>query len=142
MSFENEYLSDEELNALIREIERNDLVMAPPDIMEKVLTQTKNKKRDFTMYCFRVAASAAAAIVMLFTLPGVLQNMSPKISDVVTDAYQKEMYETDIPTRQEVLAKQKYASKEEVLDETGFLNKIFQSISLVEKNIDFSIFKE
>ena len=94
MSYENEYLSDEELNALIREIERNDLVMAPPDIMEKVLTQTKNKKRDFTMYCFRVAASAAAAIVMLFTLPGVLQNMSPKISDVVTDAYQKEMYET------------------------------------------------
>ncbi len=142
MNFENEYLSEEELNSLICEIEKDDLVAAPPDIKEKVLSRVKNKKRDFTMYCFRVIASAAAAIVMLFALPGVLGNISPKISEAVGETYENNMQKLDIPTRQEVLASQRYASKEEVLDETGFLQKVFKSIALLEKNIDLSFFKE
>ena len=131
MSYEKEYLSDEELNALICAIEQDDLVMAPPCIEERVLCRIKNKKKDFRMYCFRVVASAAAAIVMLFMLPQVMGDMSPKIAD--------EMPGTDIPTRQEVLATQGYASKEEVLDETGFLQKFIQNISVLEQSIDFQI---
>lgn len=142
MNFENEYLSEEELKSLICEIEKDDLVMAPPVIKEKVLSRVKNKKRDFTMYCFRVIASAAAAIMMLFALPGVLGNISPKISEAVEETYENNIHKVDIPTRQEVLASQRYVSKEEVLDETGFLQKVFKSIALLEKNIDLSFFKE
>ncbi len=139
MSYGKEYLSDEELNALICAIEQDDLVMAPPCIEERVLERIRNKKRDFRMYCFRVVASAAAAIIMLFMLPKIVGDMSPKIADGAMGMYESEMPRTDIPTRQEVLATQEYASKEEVLDETGFLQKLIQNISVLEQSIDFHI---
>lgn len=142
MNFRDEYLSDEELDALIVEIEQEDLVVAPPCIKERLLYREESKKRDFAMYCLRVVASAAAAIVMLFALPGILGNMSPKIADTVVEVYESEIQKTQIPTRQEVLAGEKYASKEEVLGETSFLNKVFRSISFLEKNIDYNIFSK
>lgn len=139
MNEEIGYLSDEELDALIFRIEQNEQVMAPPCIKERLLYRTKNKKRDFRMYCFRVVASVAAAIVMLFMLPQIMGNIDSKTFDAVSEGYESEMTRTDIPTRQEVLATQKYASKEEVLDETGFLQKIIQSIPMLEQSIDFQI---
>ena len=106
MSLENEYLSDEELNALINEIEQGDLVMAPPGIREKVLEEARSKNTDFIRYCFQVVASAAAAIILLFLLPAVSKDMMPKVTGD---------YEEKIPTREEVLATQQYATREEVV---------------------------
>lgn len=133
MSLENEYLSDEELEMLICEIEQSDLVMAPPSIREKVLEEARSKNTDFIRYCFRVVASVAAAIILLFLLPGISGNMLPKVT---------EAYEEKIPSRQEVLAMQEYATKEEVLDDTNVLKKLFQSISILEQNADFNFIKE
>lgn len=133
MSLENEYLSDEELNALINEIEQGDLVMAPPGIREKVLEEARSKNTDFIRYCFQVVASAAAAIILLFLLPAVSKDMMPKVTGD---------YEEKIPTREEVLATQQYATREEVLDDTSVLQKLFQSISIWEQNIEFDFFKK
>lgn len=113
MEFRNEYLSDEELAVLIHEIEQNDLVMAPPDIRSNVLCRTVSKKREFVTYCFRVGTSVAAAIVILFLLPRVLEEQT---------------FESKMPSREEVLAMQEYVSKEEALDETGFIQKIKRNI--------------
>ena len=126
MSLEKEYLdsylSDEELNALICEIESSDLVMAPPGIKANVLNKVENKKKEYVMYCFRVVLSAAAAIVMLFLLHGSVGNIS---------------FEKEIPTKKEVLETEKYVSKEEALDDRSFLQKIFDNI-----NVSAMIMKE
>lgn len=121
MKLENEYLSDDELNQLICEIEKNELVMAPPDFTESVLEsiKPKNNKNEFTTYCFRVLASVAAAIVLLFLMPEITYTQTQKT-----------------PTKQEVLGTTQYASKEEVLDESSLLTKLLGSIRTWNKNTE------
>lgn len=81
-----EYLSDTELELLIAEVEQNELVTAPPDlkqnIMDRISAETQvvefladrpvsgqNLQKEFYRYCFRVAVSVAAAVVLVFALP-------------------------------------------------------------------------
>lgn len=116
MNFQKEYLdsylSDEELNAMICEIESGDLVMAPPDIKENVLRKVANKKKEFVTYCFRVVLSAAAAIVLMFLLP---TNIDITVHD------------EKIPTKQEVLA-------QETLNNRGFVEKLLDNIEILKNN--------
>ena len=116
MNFQKEYLdsylSDEELNAMICEIESGDLVMAPPDIKENVLRKVANKKKEFVTYCFRVVLSAAAAIVLMFLLP---TNIDITVHD------------ERIPTKQEVLEK-------EALNSRGLLEKILDNVEVLKNN--------
>lgn len=136
MSLENEYLSDEELNALIFEVEQNDMVMAPPELLDQILIGVENieripaqkKKsthREFMQYCFRVCASVAATIVMVFIMPEFVY-----------------LETAEIPTKQEVLAGEEYATREEVLDDTSFLKKLLRNIENLSKNREISIFNE
>ena len=106
------YLSDEELNAMICEIESGDLVMAPPGIKENVLRKVANKKKEFVTYCFRVVLSAAAAIVLMFLLP---TNIDVTVHD------------EKIPTKQEVLEK-------EALNNRGLLEKILDNVEVLKNN--------
>ena len=106
------YLSDEELNAMICEIESGDLVMAPPGIKENVLRKVANKKKEFVTYCFRVVLSAAAAIVLMFLLP---TNIDITVHD------------EKIPTKQEVLEK-------EALNSRGLLEKILDNVEVLKNN--------
>ena len=116
MNFQKEYLdsylSDEELNAMICEIESGDLVMAPPGIKENVLRKVANKKKEFVTYCFRVVLSAAAAIVLMFLLP---TNIDITVHD------------EKIPTKQEVLEK-------EALNSRGLLEKILDNVEALKNN--------
>lgn len=124
MNLNNRYLSDEELNALISEIEQDDLIMAPPDLKAEVLRRMVDTKRTFIMYCFRVITSVAAAIVLILLLPGTING---KQSD------------REIPSREEVLKKQEYVSREEALDDTGFIQKLFNQFAVLEGNIASAI---
>ncbi len=91
MRLEKNYLSDKELEQFILNIEENELVKAPPDLLDKIITQidsisendndqiekkkelennsVQNKVKEFREYCFRVITSVAAAIVLVFLLP-------------------------------------------------------------------------
>ena len=82
-----DYLSEEELLKLISDIENEDIVKAPPDILENILSQVQaegtdrppaseqkeislmERRRYFIKYCLRTALSAAAAIALTFSLP-------------------------------------------------------------------------
>ena len=82
-----DYLSEEELLKLISDIENEDIVKAPPDIMENILSTVQEegtdrppaseqkeislieRRRYFIKYCLRTALSAAAAIALTFSLP-------------------------------------------------------------------------
>ena len=115
MNLNNRYLSDEELNALICEIEQDDLIMAPPELKVKVLHRAVDKKREFAGYCFRVITSVAAAIVMLVLLP-----KGEAISN----------FEMKIPSREEVLKTQEYVSKEEALNKKSYVKKMIENIAI------------
>ena len=60
MSVENKYLTDEELERLIYEVETCDLVPAPPDLEENIIQKIRHRKtenfeqrRKYMFYCFR-----------------------------------------------------------------------------------------
>lgn len=75
------YLSDEELEALIQEVEAKELISAPALLKEKILFQAaveeskkeRKKKRSkqtrLFAYTAKVALATAAALIILFSVP-------------------------------------------------------------------------
>lgn len=136
MMLHNEYLTDEQLNQLISEAEA-DLMPAPPDLTDNILkairdseeqetvvqrpeelsketTKIKRKKNlDFAAYCFRVGMAAAAAIAFIFIMPDW------EMEDV-----------------------REYPTREEVLNDTGILQKVFGEEGIFTGNYDYNDMKE
>ena len=103
MSTYNEYLSDEDLNKLINEIETEGETVAPYSIDEAVLSyvdkrcdKKKSKKISYYAYCMKVSVSIAAAIILMILLP-----------------YFKDTG-AGVPTKKEVIAQEASISKEEL----------------------------
>ncbi len=67
------YLTDDELEKLIADVEEREMLTCPSYIRQEVLGKTQvsmqKKKLQFYAYSFKVCAAAAAAIVLLFTIP-------------------------------------------------------------------------
>ena len=74
------YLSEEELEQLILQVEQSELVAAPPSLYEdciqggkisvqETLEDKREKAIEFRRYCFQVITSVAAAIAIVFGLP-------------------------------------------------------------------------
>lgn len=136
MMLHNEYLTDEQLNQLISEAEA-DLMPAPPDLTDNILkairdseeqetvvqrpeelsketTKIKRKKNlDFAAYCFRVGMAAAAAIAFIFIMPDW------EMEDV-----------------------REYPTREEVLNDTGILQKVFGEVGIFTGNYNYNDMKE
>lgn len=153
MNLEKEYLTDEELERLILDVEQNELVAAPPDLAADIMAgisralgtgaahesglehengaenesgaaygrDTEHKVKEFRNYCFRVLTSVAAAVVIVFLLPGLLN-----------------LQRSDVPTRQEMVTPGKYATKEEAMNDEGILSETLGNITVFD---DINIFK-
>lgn len=109
MNQENGYLSDEQLNELMMQVELEEMISAPPDMKENILKAVDIKKRnpqkEYRQYCFHVCLSAAAAIMLIFLLPElknltIFEEMKEWKEEKSYEAYQEE-----IPSRDEVLAR-------------------------------------
>lgn len=147
----SDYMSDEELELLITDVEQNELVAAPPDMLEKILDRIRegeedaemvsnvknisskqNTKqvirpvtniREFRRYCFKVCASVAAAIVLVFALPVISENS-------LTNT-----------TRQEPFIKEsRYATKEEALNDQSYLVDKLGNTNIFSKEHEIGIF--
>lgn len=93
---EQEYLTDEELDALISEVE---MTMAPPDLLDDILQRIEKKRRkEYRRFCIQVASSAAAAIVLIFMLPLLTGGQ-----DTAVPAKDKVLAEAGIKPREEAL---------------------------------------
>ena len=151
------YISDDELVRLICQVEENELVVAPPDLMERILEAAEIgawpkelqeeaapvipvksynvRKKEFYAYCFRVITSVAAAVVLVFLLPELTDRMSingihsqeqvNKWDVVGTIPIQEEVVK-NVPDKATVVETKSTPSKEDVLNDTGFFEKVIR----------------
>lgn len=111
MSDKIHYLSDEELNKLMADVEAEGLYEAPADLEDKVIytlvERQKKKNLSFAAYCMRVGFGVAAAILLLLIVPSTPTYVPEK-------TYVPQ--EKSIPSRDEVLGSmEKSPTKEEVI---------------------------
>ena len=121
MKLDQNYPSEEELEALIANIEEHDLVQAPPDLLNQILytieesipfenntsllekdSLQRKKTIEFRKYCFQVITSIAAAIVLIFLLPTSMQMQKSELPS--------------IPSKDMILAKQTVKAKSDVVE--------------------------
>ena len=141
MTNHRSYLSDEELEYLMCEIESKDLVFAPPDIQEQVLnvldetphviTERSNtdKIREFKRYRFRVLATVAAAVVAVFVLPRV-ENLQQHTMPEKPSA------------KQDFLKKGRYKTKEEALNDSSMLENMLGNVNIFSDKDKYNLFRE
>ena len=125
------YISDEELEQLICQVEQNDLVAAPPYLMEELLGAAEktvvSRKKEFYTYCFRVITSVAAAVALVFLLPdfsGMVREETPVPEYYRQEAPSFEEVVGVVPAREEVVAAKNTPTKEEVLNPVGFFDGV------------------
>ena len=148
-----EYLTDAELECLIRETEQDGLVPAAPDLQELILEvleqetqacvktdmkvlkgadqQGKQEKiLEFKRYRLRVLTTVAAAVALVFLLPKV-----EGLQIAETD-FLKSMGE------QEYVRQHKYETKEEALSDSGMLEDVLGGVNIFADNNRFNLFKK
>ena len=132
------YLSDDELNKLIMDIEGKELVKAPAGIERNVLSFIEFKKRrktiEFSKYCVRVAFAVAAAIALVCIVPFIPETQAriPSREDTVS--------EMNVVSREEVLEKRSVQSKEEVLKEHADNSYLEETEAFIQSHIE-NLFK-
>ena len=91
----DKYLSDEELDRLINDVESEDLIAAPAQIQSEVLkaiekensaSHHKNKVVELYRYSAKVVFAIAAALLLLFITPGITgsQDRIPTREEVIS----------------------------------------------------------
>ncbi len=120
MTFNKDYLSDEELSALIAETESEGLVQAPKGLHAEVMKRIdgnpaasqKERMADFYRFTYKVVLSVAAALLLMVLLPRSIDTRRP------------------VPTREEVL------SQKAVMDEVHIIpQKQKQTKEEVQKDL-------
>ncbi len=157
------YISDKELEQLILQVEQEELVAAPPDMMENILAkleesvmpETKelsgqnvqvqtvsslqnhaNRQKEFTAYCFRVITSVAAAIALVFLLPELSARISQTVPSQTTQT--PEFIRQEVPQQQEVV--DAVPSREEVVavKQTPSKEEVLNDTGLVEQILNYT----
>lgn len=151
------YISDEELEQLICRVEQEELVAAPPDLMESILAaleleetrvmtektglppakivgvkEPAARKKEFYAYCFRVVTSVAAAVALVFLLPELSVRMEQNASSAEGNHWNNYRQEAPryedvvkrVPDKEKIVAANSVPTKEEVLDDSGFINRM------------------
>ena len=143
-----EYLTDAELECLIRETEQTELVPAAPDLQDLILEalepeisvlkepeerSAQEKVTEFKRYRFRVLTTVAAAVLLVFLLPkleGLQQPESEFGKLLVKHGHHDYMMQT------------RYESKEEALNDSGILETILGGVTIFADNSRFNLFRE
>ena len=137
-----EYLTDAELESLIREIEQNELAPSPPDLQDQILEvlaqeakaleerNARDKVIEYKRYRFRVMTTVAAAVLVVFLLPKL-------------ESLQQQETELSRPLmKHEIVAKNRYETKEEALRDSGMLETMLGGVNIFADNSRWNLFKE
>lgn len=137
-----EYLTDEELESLMQEIEQNELVSAPPDLQDQILEvlaqqakapaerNARDKIIEYKRFRFRVMTTVAAAVLAVFLLPRL-------------DSLQQQEIEIVKPIAKHEFAMQsRYKTKEEALNDSGMLETMLGGVNIFADNSRWNLFRE
>ena len=143
-----EYLTDAELECLIRETEQTELVPVAPDLQDMILEaleleisvlkepeerSAQEKVTEFKRYRFRVLTTVAAAVLLVFLLPkleGLQQQESEFGKLLAKHKHHGYMMQT------------RYESKEEALNDSGILETILGGVTIFADNSKLNLFRE
>ena len=143
-----EYLTDAELECLIRETEQTELVPVAPDLQDMILEaleleisvlkepeerSAQEKVTEFKRYRFRVLTTVAAAVLLVFLLPK-LEGLQQQESEFGKLLVKHEHYGDMMRTR--------YESKEEALNDSGILETILGGVTIFADNSKLNLFRE
>jgi len=143
-----EYLTDAELECLIRETEQTELVPVAPDLQDMILEaleleisvlkepeerSAQEKVTEFKRYRFRVLTTVAAAVLLVFLLPK-LEGLQQQESEFGKLLVKHEHYGYMMQTR--------YESKEEALNDSGILETILGGVTIFADNSKLNLFRE
>ncbi len=155
MSFD--YLTDEELDNLIRECE-SDLVQAPSGLLDKVLNKVEGshasipnitdirtansrerKIKEYNRFKWQVIGSLVASFALFLTLHALMPVISSYIGDPKMPSKAEVLASCEIPTKEEVLSKQQVPSK---LDVISNKKDILLKADILQKINNNKLFKE
>ena len=137
-----EYLTDAELDSLIREIEQHEMVPSSPDLQEQILAaldqeakaieeqKAREKIIEYKRYRFRVMTTVAAAVLVVFLLPRLegLQQQETELSRPLV--------------KHEIVMKNRYETKEEALSDSGMLENMLGGVNIFADNNRWNLFKK
>lgn len=142
------YISDDELEQLICQVEQEELVPAPPDLTERIfeaaglpvqkIMEVKPpaaRKKEFFAYCFRVITSVAAAVALVFLLP----EMTEWIKNNQWTSHRQEAPSMEevveaVPQKEQIISAKPAPTKEEVLNDSAFLDKVLEEANWFGRN--------
>ena len=137
-----EYLTDIELESLIQEIEKSELVSTPPDLQNQIMEawnqemhaleeqKTREKVIEYKRYRFRVMTTVAAAVLVVFLLPRL-------------ESLQQQEIESAQPLmKHEVVMKSRYETKEDALNDSGVLETMLGGVNIFADNSRWNLFRE
>ena len=134
------YLTDAELESLIREIEQNELVSTPPDLQDRILEvldqekkaleerQARDKVIEYKRYRFRVMTTVAAAVLAILLLPR-LESLQ-----------QQKTESAEPPMQHEIMMKSR--TKEEALNDSGMLETMLGGVNIFADTNRWNLFRE
>lgn len=137
-----EYLTDEELESLIQEIEQNEIVSPPPDLQDQILEvlaqevealderNARDKIIEYKRFRFRVMTTVAAAVLAVFLLPR-LESLQQQEIEVVKPI-----------AKYEFAMENRYKTKEEALNDSGMLENMLGGVNIFADNSRWNLFKE
>jgi hypothetical protein len=139
----HEYLSDEELQKLISDVELNDMAETPVDLQKKVLDEisalsksgniAKTKKQkiiEYRLYSLKVALAVAAAIAVMFIVPCV------SAENRYVPLMEKVVSQRDISLKEELFMRKESKNCDEELNEKGFREHLIQKKEKIERKIN------
>ena len=91
----NEYMTDEELQKLISDIEENNLVKAPPEIETKVFNKIHRNKQIIEYRRFKNRVITAVAAILIITA------FSPTLEGFIPEVFLQTTYNKDVYTKLE-----------------------------------------
>lgn len=140
MKIHMKYLTDAELESLIRKIEQNELVSTPPDLQDRILEvldqekkaleerQARDKVIEYKRYRFRVMTTVAAAVLAVFLLPR-LESLQ-----------QQKTESAEPPMQHEIMMKSR--TKEEALNDSGMLETMLGGVNIFADTNRWNLFRE
>ena len=147
-----DYLTDNELNCLMQEIEEHDLVFAPPDLQDKIINSVlqndqsevfdkeetcsiykidrsgQDKILEYRRFRFRVLTAVAATVLAIFFMPkleGLLQQ--------INDPEKNEI--------QEYFEEYRYVTKEDALNTGSIMESILGGVNIFANESKLNLFR-